>query len=64
MANKKPTKVKRDEVERGPRMGRLQEDPNAVLDVDDEAKARHSEDTQMPPKTKLPGGRIVEKKRD
>ena len=57
----KPKKIKREEVERGPRVGRLQEDPNAVIDVEDEAKARHSEDTQQPPKTKLPGGRIVER---
>ncbi|HJR18327.1 MAG TPA: hypothetical protein VJ922_01280 [Actinomycetota bacterium] len=52
MPPKKPVRVPREESDRGPRGGRLQRDPKAVLDVEDNVKARHPEDTQRPPKTK------------
>ena len=46
-------KISKEEVERGPRAGRVQEDPTAQIDMEDEIKAEHPEDTQQPPKTKV-----------
>ena len=46
-------KISKEELERGPRAGRLQEDATAQLDMEDEMKAEHPEDTQQPPKTKV-----------
>ena len=56
MATKKKIKVPPKEEERGPRGGRMQRDPKAVLDIEDRVKAQHPADTQQMPKTKLPGG--------